>query len=131
MESKQSEVSSIPLAEWLVAFVGLLLVCGSLAFLAYRATTEEEPPVFEAELLGVSEVSRGAYLADVRVYNRGGTAVASLRLVGQVRGELPADPKEVTVDYLPGHSSRKVGLIFPVRPAQGNLEITFESYAHP
>lgn len=131
MESKPSEVSSIPLAEWLVAFAGLLLVCGSLAFLAYRATTEDLPPVFEAELLGVSAISHDAYLADVRIHNRGGTAVASLRLVAQVRGDLPSEPTEVTVDYLPGHSSRKVGLIFPEPPNQDNLEVTFESYSHP
>lgn len=131
MESKQSEASSIPLAEWIVALIGLLLVCGALAFLAYRATTEDLLPVFEAELLGVTESSSDSYLADVRVYNRGGTAVASLRLVGQVRGETPSEPIEVTVDYLPGHSFRKVGLIFPTPPTQDNLEITFESFSHP
>lgn len=126
----QPSRSQIPLAEWFIAGVGVLLVCGSLGFLAFRATSEQSPPVFEAELSHVTATDNG-YLAEIKIHNRGGTAVASLRLFAAHAEEDLTLRKQVVIDYVPGNSSRTVGMLFDSEPRQESLQFTFQSYTLP
>ena len=128
--TKKHPPNHIPLAEWIVAGIGLLLIAGSLVFLVYRSSTETSPPAFEAELDRVTSLGKD-YLAEIQVHNRGGEAVAALTLSGQLRGAAASDSRQVVIDYLPGHSSRSIGIMFADRPDPNNLEITFESYVSP
>lgn len=119
----------IPLLEWVVAAIGSVLVCGSLGFLGYRASIEKSPPVFKSEVLRVVATDNG-FLTEIKVHNRGGTAVASLRLSAKAQSD-GVSPKQVVIDYLPGHSSRIVAMMFSDRPDRDALQLGVESYALP
>ncbi len=117
----------ITAAEWIVASLGALLVLSSVAFLFYEALfSERKPPEVTAEVTDVLVQENGTLvLAEVR--NRGGKTVAELTLTA-LAGDVE---KEVTVDFVPGESTRRVGFFFDSSEASPKVELTVGSFREP
>lgn len=131
-ENKRTGTDEIPLSEWMVSAVGLILVLGSLSFLLYKAiVVERVPPAIAGRLMESMKTDDG-FLAKVEVVNRGGEAVSALTVKGEMK-TLSQDTvvREVIVDYLPAHSSRTIGMFFPEQPDPASLRITFGGYSEP
>lgn len=109
--------------EWMVAGLGLVLLCGSLGFLFYKAFyVEKSEPVIVFEIEKMVPQG-GGVLVVAKVENRGGKTVTALQILGKTVDQ----EHEVVIDYLPARSERGFGMFF-----QKNLsadEVKFEAGA--
>ena len=117
----------IPIAEWIVAIVGAILVGGTFSFLAYRAVVEQGPPSFTAKIEQI-EASGNSHAVSVIVQNQGGRPVSDL-VVRATRDD--QDERELTIDYLPSHSARRVTFLFENSIVASQFECVFTSYNDP
>ena len=66
--------------EWAVALLGLVLLLGSIGFLAYQVVAgDDSPPDVLIRADAVLPVKTG-YLVQIRALNQGGTTAAELRV---------------------------------------------------
>lgn len=128
MRHADEKVVNIPLAEWIVAAVGLLLVLVTFGYLAVRMLREQSPPSFHAKIESVSDTGN-QFLIKVVVENTGGTPVADLCMRAVFEDGQAA--KEVTLSYLPSHSDRRVGFVLDQRPTAEKTSFEFVSYTQP
>ena len=121
-----------PASEWVVAAIGLVIVAGALGFLAQQAlAADPTPPDVVVAKLAVTRASSG-HLVRIRASNQGGSAAAGLTLTGTLRqGTVEVEASEVTLDYLPAHSSKDAGLFFTRDPAGLVLTLRAEGYQEP
>lgn len=118
--------------EWLVAGLGALFVLAVLGYLAwYRLAHPETPPKLVAEVASVTE-DAGFHYVEVTARNDGFSTAAGVLLLGElVQDGRPVEESEAEIDYLPGHSRRRVTLIFARDPAAHGLVLRFKGYARP
>jgi len=118
--------------EWLVAALGLLFVLGTTGFLVADAlVAEPTPPRIVVRADSVAALGPSGWLVRFTARNEGRETVAGLSIVGELR--LGADTIEAraTLDYLPGRSERGGGLLYPVDPRRGALQLRAEGFREP
>ena len=122
----------IPLSERIVAFVGLILVLGSIGFLVYQAITRNSaPPDVTLNINIITTVSNG-YLVKFQAMNKGNSTAKGLIVEGQLKdGNEDIETSETTLDYLPSHSEREGGLFFTKDPRQFELQLRALGYEQP
>ena len=121
-----------PAAEWFVAGLGLVLVVAAVGFLLYQAlAVKGTPPDITLAIEATSEVQQG-YLVTVTVHNGGGETVAGLTVEGELKdGEEVLESDTATLDYVPAHSTRRVGFFFQENPADFDLTLRASGYQSP
>lgn len=122
----------IPLSEWLVALFGLVLVAGSIGFMAYTAIFADDPP--PDILVAVEDIARteSGYRVRIRAFNRGGSTGAEVTVEANLkRGGETVETGELTFDYLPPHSERSGGLFFTEDPRTLDLDLRAKGYREP
>ncbi|WP_442505256.1 hypothetical protein SH528x_004038 [Novipirellula sp. SH528] len=125
--SRNKTEDRIPIAEWIVAAIGAVLVGGTFCFLGYRAVVEQGPPSFTAEIKQI-EATGNNHAVTVIVHNQGGRPVSDLVVRATRDGQ---DERELTIDYIPSHSARRVTFLFDKSTAANQLECVFTSYNDP
>ena len=129
---KSQPHDSIPLLEWVISGVGLLLVAASLCFLMYKAVlVDPQPPIFEAQLVETRARQSGGFVSTIEIANRGGRTAAKVRVLIEMARQAGSDLREFEVDYLPPQSTRQVSVLFEHQPTTSNLKIEFASYCDP
>ena len=121
-----------PLAEWITATTGALIVVATMTLLLQEAACGVHgPPLLRADVLSVSRAGSG-FRVEVRVSNEGGDTAADIALQGElvVNGQT-VDRAEATVDYVAGRSSAVAGLLFVQDPAAGRLVVRALGYRVP
>ena len=84
---KQQEKDAIPIWEWIVAGIGLLLVAGVMSFLIYEAFTGNRlPPDVKLSVNSVVQTHNG-FLVRITAVNEGGTTAEGVIVEGR-------DPKQ-------------------------------------
>lgn len=129
--SKESE-GSVPLAEWVAAACGAVVMLVTLACLGWLAIHERDGTVQPA--VHVVDIDRRgeSYHVRVRVENQGGAAAAGLRVQAQLRrGDAVLEESEVEFDHVPAHAHRTAGMFFRSDPRQATLELSVRSYRQP
>ena len=123
---------AVPLLEWMVAGLGIVLVGGAIAFLLYHSSTRgQTPPDIRAVAKRVLELDHG-YVVQFRVLNDGGSAAAQVTIEGELVGPDGATERgEAVLDYLPPRSDREGGLLFTRDPRGGELRLRATGYARP
>jgi uncharacterized protein (TIGR02588 family) len=123
---------AIPLLEWIVAGVGVLLVGGAIAFLVYHSMTRgQTPPDIRAVAERVLELEHG-YVVQFRARNEGGSAAAQVTVEGEfVAPDGTTERAEAVLDYLPPRSDREGALLFTGDPRRGELRLRAKGYAKP
>ena len=114
--------------------MGLLLIVGALVFLTRAALAPRTPPDIVVRVDSVSALSAG-YLVHFTARNRGSETASAV----QVEGVLSPPPggggdtlrSDITLDYVPGRSTRGGGVYFARDPRQGRLELRARGYASP
>jgi uncharacterized protein (TIGR02588 family) len=121
-----------PMWEWVVALFGVVLVLGSIGFMAYQVVAgDDSPPDVLIRTDTILPVETG-YLVQIRAVNQGGSTAAELRIEGTLRGERGrVETSEIVIDYIPAHSHRKGGLFFTQDPRQFTLQLRAKGYAEP
>jgi uncharacterized protein (TIGR02588 family) len=123
---------AIPLLEWIVAGVGVLLVGGAIAFLVYHSVTRgQTPPDIRAVAERVLDLEHG-YVVQFRARNEGGSAASEVTIEGEfVAHEGTTERAQAVLDYLPPRSDREGALLFTEDPRQGELRLRATGYAKP
>jgi uncharacterized protein (TIGR02588 family) len=118
--------------EWAAAALGALMVGGTIAFLAHEAATEENtPPDLVVRAGAVTRTSAG-WLVEVHAENRGATTAAQVQVEGELRADTGAvETSDVTIDYIPGDSERRAGLLFRADPRRHRLEVRARGFDLP
>lgn len=134
MSDKQPQAGSvIPPLEWLAAALGLLLVLGIVGFVSWQAfrSGEQGPPVLEVRVERVTSTS-ASHVVEIAVKNRSSAAAAAV----QIEGDLTSDSGEVitsqvSLDFVPGNSEKRGGLLFRDDPRTHDLQVRVSGYAEP
>jgi uncharacterized protein (TIGR02588 family) len=123
----------IPALEWIAAAVGLLLIVAMLGVIGWEATKGhgEKPPAVEVvaeKVIGVA----GGYVVEVALRNRSPATAAGVVVEGVLTGgDAAPETSTVTIDYVPGGSTRRAGLIFTKDPRLGDLKLRALGYTEP
>ena len=129
--SKRGE-GSVPLAEWVAAACGAVVMLVTLACLGWLAIHERDGRVDPAVHVVAIERRGERYHVKLRVENEGGAAAAGLRVQAQLRrGDAVVEESEVEFDHVPAHAHRTAGMFFRNDPGQASLELSVRSYRQP
>lgn len=121
-----------PFWERVVAFLGLLLVLGSLGFLFYEGIWgDHSPPDLIVEREQIMD-SGADYLVKFRARNVGGETAAKVTITGTLtRNGQPLERTDTTLDYIPAGSEEYGGLYFSNDPRVGKLKLSASGYQLP
>lgn len=130
-QSRQ-ESNAIPIWEWIVAAIGLMVVAGVLGFLLYEALGGNQlPPDVKLSVDSVVQTGNG-YLVKITAANQGGSTAEGVIVEGELRrGTEPVERSQTTIDYLPPHSEKRAGLFFTRDPRQFELQVRPFGYEEP
>jgi uncharacterized protein (TIGR02588 family) len=131
-ERDSDEARPIPVTEWIVAALGVMLVAGTIGYLVWLAMSRDEtPPDVRVVADGVVALQDG-WLVQFRAANAGGQAAAEVLIEGELAGpDGPIETSEATIDYLPPRSEREGGLIFSRDPRQHEMRLRAKGYVDP
>ena len=122
----------IPLAEWVTAAVGVLVLVFMLGALIMDATRGTDSPPDITFAIDSVHAGAGGYVVDVSVRNGGGQTAADVAIEGSLSSSgAEAERSTITLDYLPAHSTRRVGLVFGKDPRAGALSLRALGYQRP
>ena len=129
---KQQEKDAIPIWEWIVAGIGLVLVAGVIGLLIYESFTGSRlPPDVKLSVDSVVQTGNG-FLVRVTAVNQGGITAEGVIIEGELRGGAQqAEQSRTTIDYLPPRSEKKAGLFFTRDPRQLELHVRPLGYEEP
>jgi uncharacterized protein (TIGR02588 family) len=129
---KQPEENAIPLWEWIVAAIGLVLVASVIGFLLYEAIAGSRlPPDVKLSVDSVVQIRNG-FLAKITAVNEGGITAEGVDIEGELkRGTETIERSRTTIDYLPPRSEKKAGLFFTQDPRQLDLQVRSFGYEEP
>ncbi len=118
--------------EWIVFGLGLVLVLGTVGFLAWDALQGEDSPPDLSVTLGRPERRGEGWALPVTVHNQGGETAEGARVV--VTLELPGGEKEEAeydVAFVPRGSRREGWVHFLHPPGTGRLTGRVTGYEKP
>ena len=129
---EQEKIKDAPLWIWGIAFLGLVLVLGSILFMLYEAATgDTSPPNVTVRLDAIQPMGTG-FLVTFRAINEGGSTAAGLTVEGTLRnGTESIEISDTTLEYLPSRSEREGGLFFTLDPRQYELQLRATGYEEP
>jgi len=129
---KQQEKDAIPIWEWIVAGVGLVLVAGVIGFLLYEAFSGDRlPPDVKLSVDSVVQ-TRNGFLVRITAVNEGGMTAAGVIVEGELRsGTELLERSRTTIDYLAPRSEKRAGLFFSRDPRQFDLQVRPLGYEEP
>lgn len=115
------------------AVVGLLVSAAMLGFIGWRAVTGDvqETPRLTVQ---VEQVSRSGtnYSMRIVVRNAASVAAADVQVEGVLReGAGEIERSQASIDYVPGRSQRRAGLLFTHDPARYSMEVRPVGYQEP
>ncbi len=126
-----SKIKKHPL-EWIVFAVSLVLVAGTVGFLAWDAVRGEDSPAALSVELGRPEPRDGTWAVPVTVRNRGDITAENVNV--EVTLELPgAEPERADFDaaFVPRQSKREGWVTFRSDPSRGRLSGRAAGYSAP
>jgi uncharacterized protein (TIGR02588 family) len=126
-----SKIAKHPL-EWIVFAVSLVLVAGTLGFLAWDAIRGEDSPAALSVEIGRPEPRGGAWAVPVTVHNRGDMTAESVKV--EVTLETPgAEPERADFEaaFVPRRSKREGWVTFRSDPSRGKLSGRAAGYSTP
>ena len=123
---------AVPIWEWIVAGVGSLLVAAAIGSLLYEALAGNgKPPDITLTVNSVIE-TRNGYLVKIAAVNQGSSTAEGVVVQGELRrGAQSLERSHTTIQYLPPHSKRRVGLFFTEDPRRFELNIRALGYEEP
>lgn len=127
-KSRKSSRGEVPALEWAAAAIGLVILLG-LSFILLREATagnDRDVPILSAKIERVTATPSG-FVADVVVSNRSRQTAAAVQVEGKLGDEQPS----ATLDYVPGRSEARGGLIFSSDPRRGGAEVSVVGYELP
>ena len=130
--SSRNEDQPIPILEWFVAAIGLIMVLGAIGFITYKtATNGNKPPILKVTY-NAPEKNEAGYLVKFEVENTGDETAAAVVIEGKImNGAEEVETSSATFDYAPSQSKVSGGLYFKNNPQEFNFEISPKGYQKP
>jgi uncharacterized protein (TIGR02588 family) len=135
MSPAKGKIAKHPL-EWIVFAVSLVLVAGTVGFLAWDAVRGQGSPAALSIELGRPEPRGGAWAVPVTVRNRGDETAEGVNV--EVTLELPGTEPPVQVEtaefeaaFVPRQSKREGWVTFRTDPSRGRLSGRATGYETP
>jgi uncharacterized protein (TIGR02588 family) len=128
--------SDVPLIQWIVAGIALVVVLASFGVVAYAGLArDDDQPAIEARIDSVSAGAVG-YQVHVTVTNRGGGAAMDVQVQATGTDHSAAAAalgalSPLRFDYLPGGSSATGMFVVPADPRTTGLQVEVASYRQP
>ena len=121
----------IPPLEWTAAALGLLAALVLLAIIGREAIAgnERPMPVLKVEVERVAATAAG-HVVEFKVRNLSEQTAAAVHVEGTIRRGADDEISSATIDYVPGRSESKGGLLFAGDP-RGKLELRVTGYEVP
>jgi len=118
--------------EWVVFGVGLVLVVGTLSYLAYDgATASDAPPNIEVRL-GEPQRQEHDFVVPVTIINHGGQTAEGVHVeVVLESGGAEIERSEYGVAFLPRLATREGWVAFRTDPRSGQLKPRVLGYEKP
>lgn len=132
-DQKAQPESGTPLLEQVAAAIGLLLTLALLGFIGWQAWSGNDAgaPVVEVRAGSITRAGPG-YVLEFTAENLSQTTAAAVQVQGELReGEQTIAISQVTLDFVPGGSTRRGGLFFEQEPNAYHLELRALGYAQP
>ena len=133
MASKKGQSDGVPVLEWVCAGAGLVIalaMVGTILFEGVRRT-DDPVPLLAATAQSVTRAAQN-HVVTVRVTNESGRTAAAVQVEGVLKqGAEEIESSIATIDYVPGHSEAKGGLVFTADPRAHQLELRVTGYEHP
>ncbi len=121
--------------EWTVFAVGLLLLLGTVGYLAGQALTRGRAPAALSVSLGEPrahlEATPPHYVVPVTVRNDGARTAAEVDIEVRMTHGDADERRELTFDFVPRGSSRSGAVAFEVEPDPGSLAARVLTFLDP
>lgn len=127
-ERKAAAAEPVPALEWTAAALGLAMLVALCAILVREvgAGNDRDVPVLSARVERITPTPAG-FVADVVVANASRQTAAAV----QVEGRLGEEQASATLDYVPGRSQARGGLMFKGDPRSGAVEVAVVGFELP
>ena len=124
----QSERDPVPPLEWAAAGLGLLAVLAVLFVIGGEIAGggNDNVPILAVRIEAITPTPNGS-VAQIVVSNESGQTAAAV----QVEGKLGDEQANAVIDYVPGHSEARGGLLFPPDSGEGQIELRVTGYELP
>jgi uncharacterized protein (TIGR02588 family) len=130
--NRSMETHSPHWIEWLTGLVSGLLVLGIISWVAYEAVTQDATPPNLIALIGSDTATDAGRRVEFKIVNRSDKTAAAVTVRGEiVNGGNTLESHEMTLDYVPGHSSARGAFIFSADLSGGQIRIRPTAYAEP
>lgn len=130
--SKQKKIKDTPWWLLSIAFLGFVLVAGSIAFMFYEAVAGDASPPDIRVQVETTEQTRNGYLVKFRAVNEGGSTAEGVTVEGVLRnGTEVLEVSDTLLEWVPAHSEREGGLLFTSDPRQYQFQLRAKGYENP
>ena len=122
-----------PFLEWFAASLVLVLTLALLGFIGWNAIQQqqEHAPAISVRVESIEQSGNG-WLVRFAARNAAPATAAEVRIEGELRRPgAEMESSAVTLDYLPGGSALKGGLMFAHDPRRGRLTLRPLGYVEP
>ncbi|MGH6707194.1 MAG: hypothetical protein ACREB1_10345 [Sphingomicrobium sp.] len=128
MARKAPRRDAVPLLEWAAAGLGLLVLLVMLWVMAGEIVSggDDDVPLLSVRVEAVTATPAG-HVVQFRITNRSAQTAAAV----QVEGKLSDEVATASVDYVPGRSEARGGLLFEGDPRTGAVELRVTGYELP
>lgn len=130
-ERNKGNENQISVWEWILGFVGLILVAGAIGFMLYQAFQEDgSPPDVKIRVESISQIKNG-YLVKFQALNEGSKTAEGLVVEAELKDAEKNETNQTTINFLPAHSIRKGGFFFQNDPRRAELKLSAVGYQEP
>lgn len=113
--------------------IGFLLGAALIGFVGWEAAQRADAPVPSVTVEpGKVHAAPGGFVVEFKARNRTAHTAAGVEVEAtlETQGAKPV-VSSVTLDYVPGHSTRQGGIFLPADPRWGQLELRAHGYSKP
>ena len=132
MSEKTGNSISLPIVEWIVVALGVVITLGLFGYIGWQAVTAngEKVPMITVEA-GEAHAYPGGWVVEVTARNRSPQTASGVEIEGTLNSGGEETKASATLTYIPGNSSKEAGLFFPEDPSSGTLEVRATGYETP
>jgi len=130
--STRRDAARTPIAEWVAAGIGAALLAAMLTVIVYRIVTAPAvPPDIRVQIATITPL-RSEFLVQFVAVNDAGSTAQSVHIRGDLldRGTV-IESADAQLQFVPGHSSARGGLLFVHDPRSGTLRVRAVGYELP
>lgn len=123
---------TIPAMEWIVSFLGAILVSVMIATTLYQGVRSTGPYPELSVVIEHVEKTETAYLVVFKAQNTGDVTAADVTIEGQIiRDGLTIEMVSVTLNFVPAKSGAGGGMLFENDPNIFAMKLRVVSYTEP